>query len=252
MMFMKSVVACSLRFVQSEPGTPAVRSCKRLGLARCECKAYPPASGDREHVLEFMEDLTMAVTKQASKRKRRKEVVPALGVVGVSLSLASGASAATAGSVTDMPSKDTAQGPGFALSEEDISDSAWERSSFSTRRMPAHRGSVSKWPVAAAEVAAAAGAAEVAVAAPEVAAVVAVVAVVAVAAAACRGVLAASANCGALRLRCRMVSSWPGWIRFDPAIMRWLRRCPCGCDALCLPMPAERMVIDPASRRRFG
>ena len=122
MMFMKSVVACSLRFVQSEPGTPAVRSCKRLGLARCECKAYPPASGDREHVLEFMEDSTMAVTKQASKRKRRKEVVPALGVVGVSLSLASGASAATAGSVTDMPSKDTATGPGFALTEEEISD----------------------------------------------------------------------------------------------------------------------------------
>jgi hypothetical protein len=122
MMFMKSVVARSLRFVQSEPGTPAVRSCKRLGLARCECKAYPPASGDREHVLEFMEDSTMAVTKQASKRKRRKEVVPALGVVGVSLSLASGASAATAGSVTDMPSKDTATGPGFALSEEEISD----------------------------------------------------------------------------------------------------------------------------------
>ena len=121
-MFMKSVVAWSLRFVRSEPGAPAVRSCRRLGLARCECKAYPAASGDREHVLEFMEDSTMAVTKQASKRKRRKEVVPALGVVGVSLSLASGASAATAGSVTDMPSKDTATGPGFALSEEEISD----------------------------------------------------------------------------------------------------------------------------------
>ena len=64
----------------------------------------------------------MPLTKQASKRKRRKEVVPALGVVGVSLSLASGASAATAGSVTDMPSKDTATGPGFALTEEEISD----------------------------------------------------------------------------------------------------------------------------------
>jgi hypothetical protein len=117
-MFMKSVVAWSLRFLRSEPGAPAVRSCRRLGLARCECKPYPAASGDREHVLEFMEDSTMAVTKQ----KRRKEVVPALGVVGVSLSLASGASAATAGSVTDMPSKDTATGPGFALTEEEISD----------------------------------------------------------------------------------------------------------------------------------
>jgi hypothetical protein len=65
---------------------------------------------------------TMAVTKQASKQKRRKDVVPALGVVGVSLSLASGASAATAGSVSDTPSKDTATGPGFTLSEEEISD----------------------------------------------------------------------------------------------------------------------------------
>ena len=121
-MFMKSVVAWSLRFVRLELGAPAVRSCGRLGLARCLCKAYPAASGDREHVLVFMEDSTMAVTKQASKRKRRKEVVPALGVVGMSLSLASGASAATAGSVSDTPSKDTATGPGFTLSEEEISD----------------------------------------------------------------------------------------------------------------------------------
>jgi hypothetical protein len=91
-------------------------------LQGASAKPTLPLRGDREHVLEFMEDSTMAVTKQASKRKRRKEVVPALGVVGMSLSLASGASAATAGSVTDMPSKDTATGPGFALTEEEISD----------------------------------------------------------------------------------------------------------------------------------
>ena len=65
----------------------------------------------------------MPLTKQASKRKRRKDVVPALGVVGVSLSLAGGASAAgIAGPVADTPSKDTATGPGFTLSEEEISD----------------------------------------------------------------------------------------------------------------------------------
>src|SRR6476620_7650587 len=70
-----------------------------------------------------MEDSTMPLTKQASKRKRRKEVVPALGVVGVSLSLAGGASAAgTAGPVSDLPTKDTATGPGFTLSEEEIAD----------------------------------------------------------------------------------------------------------------------------------
>ena len=55
-MFMKFVVACSLRFVRLEPGAPAVRCCRRLGLARYECKAYPAASGDREHMLEFMEE----------------------------------------------------------------------------------------------------------------------------------------------------------------------------------------------------
>jgi hypothetical protein len=99
------------------------RSCKRLGLASCLCKAYPAASGDLEHLLEGMEDSTMPLTKQASKRKRRKEVVPALGVVGVSLSLAGGASAAgTTGPVSDLPTKDTATGPGFTLSEEEISD----------------------------------------------------------------------------------------------------------------------------------
>jgi hypothetical protein len=50
-MFMKSVVAWRLLFVRSEPGAPAARSRRRPGLARCLCKAYPPASGgDREHM----------------------------------------------------------------------------------------------------------------------------------------------------------------------------------------------------------
>src|SRR5262245_29701021 len=61
----------------------------------------------------------MPLTKQASKRKRRK-VVPALGVVGVSLSLAGGTSATAA--VADLPTKDTATSPEFTLSEEEISD----------------------------------------------------------------------------------------------------------------------------------
>jgi len=65
----------------------------------------------------------MPKTKQASTRKHRKEVVPVLGVVGMSLSLASGASAAAAvDPVSDLPFKDTATGPGIMLSEEEISD----------------------------------------------------------------------------------------------------------------------------------
>ena len=127
---------------------------------------------------------------EATERKRRKEVVPALGVVGVSLSLASGASAATAGSVTDMPSKDTATGPGFALSKEEISDvSLGTFYVFDKENAQALRGSVSKWPVAGAEVAAAAEAAEVAAAAPE-ARLRRRAGVAAGAAAACRGALA--------------------------------------------------------------
>jgi len=62
----------------------------------------------------------MPHTKRASKRKHPKEIVPVVGVVGVSLSLAGGASAATA-PTTDTPSRTTAP-PQLALSEEEISD----------------------------------------------------------------------------------------------------------------------------------
>jgi hypothetical protein len=62
----------------------------------------------------------MPKTKQA---KRRKEVVPALGVIGVSLSIASGASAAAViGPVSDIPFKDTSTGTGITLTEEEVSD----------------------------------------------------------------------------------------------------------------------------------
>ena len=123
--------------------------------------------------------------------------------------------------------------------------------SSSTRRMPAHRGSVNKWPEAAAEVAAAAEAAEVAVAAPEVAAValrwlrwLRLLLVV--------GILphlltAALCDCVA------------GWFRHGRVRSGSTRPSCVGCGAapadathFACQMPAERMVIDPASRRRFG
>src|SRR5260370_22456223 len=63
----------------------------------------------------------MPQTKGASKRKYPKEAVPVLGVVGVSLSLAGGASAATAVPAADIPSWDTAP-PQITLSEEEIAD----------------------------------------------------------------------------------------------------------------------------------
>lgn len=64
----------------------------------------------------------MAHAKQASKRKRRGATLPALGVAGVSLSLAGGASATTTGPATDDPSRDSAPGHEIALGEEEISD----------------------------------------------------------------------------------------------------------------------------------
>jgi hypothetical protein len=63
----------------------------------------------------------MPQTKRASKRKYPKEAVPVLGVVGVSLSLAGGASAATAVPAADIPSWDTSP-PQITLSEEEVAD----------------------------------------------------------------------------------------------------------------------------------
>ena len=60
--------------------------------------------------------------RQVSKRKHRKEAVPVLGAVGMSLSLAGGASAATAAAdVPSMPSQDTTL-PQITLNDEEISD----------------------------------------------------------------------------------------------------------------------------------
>jgi hypothetical protein len=59
--------------------------------------------------------------KQVAKRNGRKEAVPVVGVVGVSLSLAGGASAATAVPAADTASQDTVR-PQITLSEEEIAD----------------------------------------------------------------------------------------------------------------------------------
>src|SRR5215475_13965211 len=63
----------------------------------------------------------MPQTKRVSKRKYPKEAVPVVGVVGVSLSLAGGASAATAVPAADVPPWDTSR-PQITLSEEEIAD----------------------------------------------------------------------------------------------------------------------------------
>jgi hypothetical protein len=63
----------------------------------------------------------MPHTKRASKRKARRQTVPIMGVAGVSLSLAGGASAATAVPTADAPSWDTSRSQ-ITLNEEEIAD----------------------------------------------------------------------------------------------------------------------------------
>ena len=63
----------------------------------------------------------MSRAKQSSKRTRRTQVVPMLGVAGLSLSLASGASA-IGGAPTDLPTRNTAVSHPTTLCEEEISE----------------------------------------------------------------------------------------------------------------------------------
>jgi|SRR5215211_2283950 len=63
----------------------------------------------------------MAHAKQDSKRKRRRTALPIMGVAGVSLTMAGGASSAPAPTV-DLPWQDTAPRPVIILGEEEISD----------------------------------------------------------------------------------------------------------------------------------
>ena len=64
----------------------------------------------------------MSRAKQTSKRKRRSKAVPFLGAAGLSLSLASGASAATETSVVDVLTQNAGAGHEITLREEEISD----------------------------------------------------------------------------------------------------------------------------------
>src|SRR6476646_1268899 len=63
----------------------------------------------------------MAYPKPASKRRRRSKALPVLGAAGLSLSLASGASAVPAGPA--LPTQNTIEvGQNITLGEEEIAD----------------------------------------------------------------------------------------------------------------------------------
>jgi hypothetical protein len=63
----------------------------------------------------------MSHTKHGSKRKCRSKAVPVLGAAGLSLSLASGASAATTALAADMLMRTPASHE-IRLAEEELSD----------------------------------------------------------------------------------------------------------------------------------
>jgi hypothetical protein len=64
----------------------------------------------------------MSNAKQVSKRKSRACAVPLLGAAGLSLSLASGAPAATGAPTADVPTQNTEVGHEITLGEEEIAD----------------------------------------------------------------------------------------------------------------------------------
>jgi hypothetical protein len=66
--------------------------------------------------------MSMSRAKQGAQRKRRGKAVPVLGAAGLSLTLASGASAATEAPVADVLTHNAGVSHEIALSEEEISD----------------------------------------------------------------------------------------------------------------------------------
>ena len=64
----------------------------------------------------------MSHKKEASTRKHNSKAIPILGAAGLSLSLVSGISAASAASTTDTQTLDTKVSHEITLYEEEISD----------------------------------------------------------------------------------------------------------------------------------
>jgi hypothetical protein len=64
----------------------------------------------------------MAPARANSKRNNRTRTAPALGIAGLSLAMAGGASASTAGPALDVPVQNTATHHDLFLGEEEISD----------------------------------------------------------------------------------------------------------------------------------
>ena len=96
---------------------PCIGLTYRLGNAQEKCYPSPEFV---DHLLAAIGGLHMAHAKKASQRRRRKTALPAIGIAGLSLSLAGGASASTS-VPANLPSQGTPP-PVILLGEEEISD----------------------------------------------------------------------------------------------------------------------------------
>src|SRR5262249_15918483 len=79
-------------------------------------KCGPPV----EHLAGVWKEFRMAEGKQTSKLRGRSKALPVLGAAGLSLSLASAASAVPSG-LGDMPTSKTGDDNRVTLGEEDVS-----------------------------------------------------------------------------------------------------------------------------------
>jgi hypothetical protein len=74
---------------------PAENACAKAVAAKMKRSARSPATSATTWARPAGKDSVMSHTKEAVQRKRRSKAVPVLGATGLSLSLASGACAAT-------------------------------------------------------------------------------------------------------------------------------------------------------------
>src|SRR5689334_15040169 len=93
-------------------------SARAIGLARCLPRSYQRFLDRKGHGGKS----TMPRTKHASKRKSQNASIPVFGAVGVSLSLAGGASDATAAPVVNTPTLGIAPNHEVTLNEEEVAD----------------------------------------------------------------------------------------------------------------------------------
>jgi hypothetical protein len=88
----------------------------------CEWSTLEVDSPNSNHLREIMEDSNMPRVKQASKKKRVTNALPALGAAGLTFSLVGGASAAVA-PVNDQPqTSNYSPSHQITLGEEEIAD----------------------------------------------------------------------------------------------------------------------------------